>query len=306
MPAVPVQETTMTPQPPLPDRATVDELQRFLASYPECQFMEVMVPDINGVLRGKRIPRAEFEALFEGGLKGTASTCVLKIAGDIAESMGLGLYDGDPDKLLYPVASTLAPMPWLASDTVQVLASLAELDGEPCYYDPRHILRRVMQRLANRGLRAVVATELEFYLVEQGPDGQLQPRLPHLAGTGLRQPGNQYSMTEDLWELDDFLEQVRQTGEMQQIPVTTVHSEFAAGQLEINLHHVDDVVTACDHAVLMKRMIKGWPGSSNYPPVSWPNPLPSWPVAGCTFISACMTRRGTIFLPKPTVMHCLR
>jgi glutamine synthetase len=44
---------------------------------------------------------------------------------------------------------------------------------------------------------------------------------------------------------------------MQHLPATTAHSEFAPGQFEINLHHVDDPVTACDHAVLLKRAIKG-------------------------------------------------
>ncbi len=33
-------------------------------------------------------------------------------------------------------------------------------------------------------------------------------------------------------------------------------SEFSPGQFEINLHHVDDPVLACDHAVLLKRAIK--------------------------------------------------
>ena len=41
------------------------------------------------------------------------------------------------------------------------------------------------------------------------------------------------------------------------MPMTTVHSEFSPGQFEINLHHVGNPVTACDHAILLKRIIKG-------------------------------------------------
>ena len=64
-------------------------------------------------------------------------------------------------------------------------------------------------------------------------------------------------MPEDLWDNDDFLEDVRRACELQNVPMTTVHSEFAPGQFEINLHHVDDPVLACDHAVLLKRIVKG-------------------------------------------------
>ncbi|MDH5738096.1 MAG: glutamine synthetase, partial [Gammaproteobacteria bacterium] len=67
----------------------------------------------------------------------------------------------------------------------------------------------------------------------------------------------QYAMTEDLWDNDDFLEDVRRTCAQQNIPMTTVHSEFSPGQFEINLHHVSDPVLACDHGVLLRRIIKG-------------------------------------------------
>ena len=64
-------------------------------------------------------------------------------------------------------------------------------------------------------------------------------------------------MPEELWDHDEFLEDVRKTCELQNVPMTTVHSEFSPGQYEINLHHVDDPVTACDHGILLKRIIKG-------------------------------------------------
>jgi glutamine synthetase len=36
-----------------------------------------------------------------------------------------------------------------------------------------------------------------------------------------------------------------------------VHSEFAPGQWEVNTRHVDDPLVACDHALLLKRIVKG-------------------------------------------------
>ncbi|MCP4407583.1 MAG: glutamine synthetase, partial [Gammaproteobacteria bacterium] len=82
-------------------------------------------------------------------------------------------------------------------------------------------------------------------------------KLGKLHGTGLKQPGVQYAVAEELWENDEFLNDVRLACEEQNVPMTTIHSEFAPGQLEINLYHVDDPLVACDHAVLLKRIIKG-------------------------------------------------
>ena len=73
----------------------------------------------------------------------------------------------------------------------------------------------------------------------------------------MRQEGIQYCMADDLWEADAFLEEVRQTCERQGVPLTAIHSEFSSGQWEINTHHVDDPLSACDHAMLLKRIVKG-------------------------------------------------
>ena len=103
----------------------------------------------------------------------------------------------------------------------------------------------------------MVATELEFYLLEDVDGPVPRPRLGKILGTNLRQQGTQYCNPEDMAEFDGFLEGVRLACEEQGIPATTAHLEFAPAQFEINLHHVDDVLTACDHGVLLKRLIKG-------------------------------------------------
>ncbi len=40
-------------------------------------------------------------------------------------------------------------------------------------------------------------------------------------------------------------------------PPAAIVSEYGAGQFEVNLHHVDDALLACDHAVLLRRLIRG-------------------------------------------------
>jgi glutamine synthetase len=58
------------------------------------------------------------------------------------------------------------------------------------------------------------------------------------------------------YDVDGFLTDLDAFCQAQNIPAGAALSEFSPGQFEINLHHVDDPVLACDHAVLMKRVVK--------------------------------------------------
>ena len=104
-------------------------------------------------------------------------------------------------------------------------------------FDLIRAFQKVLERFEASGLRPVVAAEIEFYLVLPGNGPVPEPLLGSIPGTGLVQPGIQYSMAEDLWEQDRFLDEVRVACEQQGVPLTTVHSEFGPGQWEINTHH---------------------------------------------------------------------
>lgn len=241
----------------IPNQAETKELEAFLTGHPGIQTLEVLVPDLNGIIRGKRIPIDEARVLFGAGIKNCGGTPLMSCKGETIAELGLGTIDGDPDMIILPVSGTIAEVPWLKSPTGQVLVGTMRTSGELSIYDPRNILFSAMQPLVEAGLHPVVATELEFYVLENTADPVPRPLLGRIPGTGLRQDGLQYAMMEDLWECDEFLAAVNETCGLQHVPATTAHSEFAPGQLEINLHHVDDPLLACDHAVLLKRAIKG-------------------------------------------------
>ena len=165
------------PDPGPQDRGRPEELRDFLQARPETEILELLLPDINGILRGKRINRREFDALYQEGLKVCASTPLVDSRGEIAFETGIGTKDGDPDIMSYPVAGTLAPVPWLASPAAQAFVSLYDLDGAPGSFDPRHVTRRAAAKLAAAGLHPVAATEFEFYLLEPGDGAVPQPKL---------------------------------------------------------------------------------------------------------------------------------
>jgi len=231
------------------------ELEAYLARHPDTRFMEPLIADMNGILRGKRVGVADLGKAFKKGVNLCAATTILDTQGNTFETIEQGMNDGDPDARALAVPGTLAPVPWATLPTAQVLLEMKNLDGSPYENDPRNVLRRAMQPLLDMGLTAVLATELEFYMVEH--DGErFRPRRPRIPGSDLPQGGMQYAVMEDLYEVDDFLTDLDANCLAQGIPAGAALAEFSPGQYEVNLHHVDDPVLACDHAVLLKRAVK--------------------------------------------------
>ena len=238
--------------------APLAELENFLQSHPEIQMLELLMPDINGILRCKRIHKREFVSLFDRSFKAPLSVPLLGIMSELYdEGLSHDLLAGDPDQLLLPIAESLAPIPWLESATAQVLGGFADMDLTPSWSDPRNVLAKVLDQYASKKLKPVVATELEFYLLADNNESNPAPLMGNIPGTDLKQEGIQYCMSDDLFDCDSVLDDIRIACEVQNVPLTAIHSEFSAGQWEINTHHTDDPVTACDHAVLLKRIVKG-------------------------------------------------
>ena len=142
------------------------EFEAFIEAYPDTEFVDVLLPDLCNIIRGKRINRDQFEKLFTDGLQIPSSIYLLDINGNCTDAGGRGFSDGDPDVQVRPVPGTLKPVPWGASGAAQVMGCLWELDGTPCEVDPRHVLERVVSRLRQDGMNPVVALELEFYLLD--------------------------------------------------------------------------------------------------------------------------------------------
>ena len=82
-------------------KTSSSELDDFLKNYPETRFMDVFVPDLNGILRGKRIQAEEFSKVFGNGSNYVASTPLMNVLGDISENISIGNDDGDPDLKKY-------------------------------------------------------------------------------------------------------------------------------------------------------------------------------------------------------------
>jgi len=106
----------------MPDEMTVKsdisaELAAFLEEYPAIKMLEVLMPDMNGIFRCKRIHRNEFAALAGGTLKCPATQLLVTTMGEYDHEVDPRLVAGEPDNTLLPISGSLSPIHWLGSPT---------------------------------------------------------------------------------------------------------------------------------------------------------------------------------------------
>jgi len=226
-----------------------------------CEMIDLLLPDMNGLLRGKRITRDALEKIYASGVCLPMSLIATDITGNTVEESGLGYDIGDEDRICRPIPGTLKVVPWQRRPMAQVLLTMEDGKGGLFAANPREVLKRVLDRYAAKGLTPVVAVELEFYLLDQGLDEAGQPRTSINPVTGTRNTSTQVYYMEDLNDYQQFTDAVTEACRAQHIPADTAVAEYAPGQFEINLKHRKDALLACDDAILLKRAIKATAGN---------------------------------------------
>jgi len=138
------------------------------------QFVLFSFTDLFGVQRAKLVPSPALEDLEQAG------------AGFAGFAAWLDLSPARADLLAFPDPASLMALPGLAE--VGWVATDLVLDGEPLAHCPRGVLRRQLQRAAERGLQLRTGVEAEFFLLNaegtalaDGRDGRRKPCYDQLA-----------------------------------------------------------------------------------------------------------------------------
>ena len=212
--------------------------------------VECLFPDMAGYPRGKLMPARSFAAGSE-----------LRIAQAIPMQCITGEYsydpifpDSDPDVRLVPDYGTLKLAPWSRQPRASVIHDCFELDGQPCVFSARSLLKEVCARYAAQGLTPVVAPEIEFYLVAANPDPQVPYAAP-AARNGRAEVGQSAFSMNMLNELAPFWDQFRAALDSLGVQADTWIHEVGTTQYEINLLHGDPVAVA-DQAFWFKYAAK--------------------------------------------------
>ena len=127
------------------------ELDAFLVNHPDIEVIELVMPDLSGIARCKRIQRSEFRRLFSGDFLSPQAAPLLGILGDFYDNTPLPELNGDPDQLLRPISGTLAPVPWYTSPVAQLMVAYVTDSGRPDWVDTRLPLMSVLEQLEADG-----------------------------------------------------------------------------------------------------------------------------------------------------------
>jgi len=201
------------------------------------ELVRISYVDLHGVCRGKDVPVDAFDAVREHGIAQTEAIMTV----DLRHNVIAGFEHGFRDFWAIPDLGTLVRLP--SDPTVAwCLADTRRLEG-PFPLDPRHALRRAIDALAAHGLTAVVAPELEFYLVDPRDFASYVTRDSSVYTCG---PGS-----DPRGVVRTILSSARDLG----LRPTTSTQEYGRGQYEINLHH-GEALESADRSFRFKAMVK--------------------------------------------------
>ncbi len=213
--------------------------------------VECVIPDLSGMSRGKAMPFYKFSPDATFFLP--VSLFYQTISGDYVD-MDIKNQWMESDMVLRPDMATASAVPWADDATLQVINDLETREGAPIEFAPRNVLKRVLGLYADQGWSAIVAPELEFYLIKPNIDPN-EPIEPPIGRTGRRGAGRQaYSMVA-VDEYGPVIDTIYDYAEAQGLTIDTVIQEGGAGQIEINMLHGDPLSLA-DQVFYFKRAIR--------------------------------------------------
>ena len=214
--------------------------------------VEVLVPDMTGNARGKFIPAQQFLDL--GDPKLPESIMIQTVTGEYSDDHWDFVEPTDTDMVLKPDASTLRIVPWAREPTAQIIHDCYNMDGELHPLSTRNVLRKVLKLYEDEGLAPVVAPEMEFYLVDKNtdPDSVLTPPRGR---SGRKETARLSYSIDAVAEFEDFVEDMYDYAEAQQLQVDTLIHENGAAQMEINFLH-GDAMSLADQVFVFKRTVR--------------------------------------------------
>jgi glutamine synthetase len=213
----------------------------------------VAFADMQGRLVGKRVAAQLFvdEVAAHG-----AECCGYLLAVDVdmntVDGYAMSSWDtGYGDTVMRPDLSTLRLVPWLPN-TALVIADVGWGDGSPVTVSPRAILRRQLDRLAERGLVAHAATELEFIVFDE------PYRQAWASGYRGLTPASDYNIDYAISassRMEPLLRDIRQGMQGAGLQFEAVKGECNRGQQEIGFRYNEALIT-CDNHVIYKNGAK--------------------------------------------------
>jgi len=203
--------------------------------------------DMQGRLQGKRLTARHFvDEVVEHGAEGCNYLLAVDVEMNTVEGYAMSSWErGYGDFSLRPDLATLRLVPWLPG-TALVLCDLEWEEGSPVVASPRQILRRQLDRLAQRGWSTNAATELELLVFRESYESAWHKGYRDL------EPANLYNVDYSLLgtaRIEPLIRRIRNAMDQAGMAVENSKGECNLGQHEINFRYADALRSADDHVI---------------------------------------------------------
>ena len=209
--------------------------------------VQVAAPDMIGRLVGKRFTGDCFaRELVEGATHGCNYLFAVDIGMEPQDGYALANWDaGFGDFEFRPDFNAIFPIPWETASAL-VFCDFHHHDGKLVEQAPRTILRRQLERLAALGMRANMASELEFFLFNEDYDAAA--RMNHAGLTPASSYRIDYHILQTARE-EPLIREIRNQMLAAGLPIENSKGEWGVGQHEINMTYADPMLMADRHVV---------------------------------------------------------
>jgi glutamine synthetase len=219
--------------------------------------------DTHGHTRAKAVTVPVFLASLADGYNINVATYTLDASGgrvfrSFVRGGGMGLDEmtGSPNLTIVPDPTTFRVLPW-APGIGWVLCDEYFTDGRPFHFSSRHVLRRQVARLREKGMDLVVGLEVEWYLrrIEEERLTEAHAGVPGRRGrpveTSPVEPGYSYHSESNMDLMQPVLDALADAYDGLGLPLRSIENEYGPGQLECTFG-AQEAMRAADDLVLFR------------------------------------------------------
>ena len=198
----------------------------------DIHFIRFWFTDVLGNLKSFSVNDPEFEHAFEEGMGFDGSA--IEGFGHLKKS----------DMVAFPEAETFQILPWRPKDkgVARVFCEIRRPDGSIFDGDPRYVLKRMVDKAADKGFLLNIGPKLEFFYFKDDK------------GTEPLDKAGFFDLT-SMDHASDLRRSTIFTLEKMSIPVEYSHHEAAPSQQEIDLHY-SDALSMADAVMTYKLVVK--------------------------------------------------
>lgn len=228
-------------------KLTLDQLREAQVTGDIDTVLAVLV-DMQGRLMGKRL---HIDFFLDSAWEET-HCCNYLLATDMEMETidgykSTGWQAGYGDYVMKPDLETLRMVPWLEGTALVICDVLDHHTHEEIPHSPRAVLKKQVKRLEAMGMKALMATELEFFLFRESyEEAQAKKHTDLSPVSGYNEDYHIFQTTKE----EGVMRAIRNGLNGADIPVENSKGEACSGQEEINVRYGEALIMGDRHAII--------------------------------------------------------